>query len=196
MSDDYKTGYGKPPKEHQFRPNQSGNPKGRPKGSRNKPRILHSDDLRHSYLAAINRAVQVTDNGKTMTLPAIAAIQHQQVQKALSGDRRAAEQVLKNATLAYQVEDAQRLEIMKLLMDKEDAENARFEKMSRYECEMERAKHFKGKKGLRDLFGIKKFPIEAEEPVDDRDWESYHAHLENLRKGKPTQWPPAYWNEQ
>jgi hypothetical protein len=28
---DYETGYGKPPKESQFKPSQSGNPKGRPK---------------------------------------------------------------------------------------------------------------------------------------------------------------------
>jgi len=32
----YETGYGKPPKAHQWKPGESGNPKGRPKGSRNK----------------------------------------------------------------------------------------------------------------------------------------------------------------
>lgn len=31
MDDDYETGYGKPPKEHRFKPGKSGNPKGRPR---------------------------------------------------------------------------------------------------------------------------------------------------------------------
>ena len=33
--DDYEVGYKKPPKHSQFQPGESGNPKGRPKGSRN-----------------------------------------------------------------------------------------------------------------------------------------------------------------
>jgi len=33
---DYEVGYGRPPVHARFRPGQSGNPKGRPKGSRNK----------------------------------------------------------------------------------------------------------------------------------------------------------------
>jgi hypothetical protein len=34
-SGDYQVGYGKPPKHTQFKPGKSGNPQGRPKGTKN-----------------------------------------------------------------------------------------------------------------------------------------------------------------
>ena len=40
MSDDDAVGYGKPPKETRFKPGRSGNPRGRPKGSKNFNTIL------------------------------------------------------------------------------------------------------------------------------------------------------------
>lgn len=38
--DDYEVGYGKPPKSGQFKKGQTGNPKGRPKDSRNVKKVL------------------------------------------------------------------------------------------------------------------------------------------------------------
>ena len=35
----YEVGYGKPPTEHRFTKGRSGNPRGKPKGARNKPKI-------------------------------------------------------------------------------------------------------------------------------------------------------------
>lgn len=54
MSGDYEVGYGRPPKETQFKKGQSGNPKGRPKGSRNFKTYVQQ---------VLNKPVKLKDGG-------------------------------------------------------------------------------------------------------------------------------------
>jgi Family of unknown function (DUF5681) len=56
---DYERGYGKPPPEHQFPPNTSGNPRGRPKGRKTIGKMLQD---------ALQRKVKIQENGRTRTI--------------------------------------------------------------------------------------------------------------------------------
>lgn len=56
-SGDYEIGKGKPPKHSQFQSGQSGNPKGRPKGSKNVDQVLSK---------ILNEKITITDAGKKM----------------------------------------------------------------------------------------------------------------------------------
>jgi Family of unknown function (DUF5681) len=57
---DYVVGYGRPPKATQFVASKSGNPKGRPKGSRTIGAILQH---------ILRQKIAVTENGKTRRVP-------------------------------------------------------------------------------------------------------------------------------
>jgi uncharacterized protein DUF5681 len=79
MADD-KVGYGRPPKRHRFRPGQSGNPGGRPKGAR----TLQSD-----LVAELRELVLVRENGRKRKLTKQRAVVRALVDAALKGDVRA-----------------------------------------------------------------------------------------------------------
>lgn len=82
----YEVGYGKPPKATQFKPGQSGNPKGRPKGARGIAKVLEE---------ALAQEVSVTEGGRTTRISKREALILSLVTKAIKGDMRAAAQTLK-----------------------------------------------------------------------------------------------------
>jgi hypothetical protein len=78
-------GYGRPPQHTRFQPGRSGNPKGRPKGSKNFS-TLFSEELA--------QPVTFTENGKRRRMPKRQALAKQVINKALSNDSKAAALVL------------------------------------------------------------------------------------------------------
>ena len=82
---DYEIGYGKPPRHTRFRKGQSGNPRGRPKGSRNFASEL--DEI-------LNAPVPVTENGRKTQVSTRKAVLLRLREKALKGDPRAIKEVL------------------------------------------------------------------------------------------------------
>jgi hypothetical protein len=79
---EYKVGPGCPPKEHQFRPGQSGNPKG---AKRKVPSL--APDLRKLLEQALNQKVTVTQGDRKRTLTWFAAGIEQLVKQYVKGDR-------------------------------------------------------------------------------------------------------------
>ncbi len=71
-----KVGYGKPPKEHQFKPGQSGCPTGRPK------KVVPYEDL---VRRVGNKRVVVNGEDGPQSISAIEAILTRRAQKALQG---------------------------------------------------------------------------------------------------------------
>ena len=78
---DNAVGYGRPPRHTRFLPGRSGNPKGRPKGSKNFS-TLFSEELA--------QPVTLTENGKRRRMPKWKALAKQVINKALNNDPKAA----------------------------------------------------------------------------------------------------------
>jgi len=81
-------GYGDPPKKGQFKKGQSGNPKGRPKGTKN---------FKTDILSTLKMPVPLTTNGKTKKISTQLAALLRLRERALNGDPRALEKLLEYA---------------------------------------------------------------------------------------------------
>ena len=90
-------GYGNPPESTRFKKGQSGNPKGRRKGSHNVATVL---------AATLREKVIVNENGTRKTVTKLEAAVKQLVNKAASGDLRALQQFI---VLAREAEAAANL---------------------------------------------------------------------------------------
>jgi Family of unknown function (DUF5681) len=77
----YSVGYGKPPREHQFQPGQSGNGKGRPKGARNTLTLLRE---------ILDRKIEMRIRGIVRKVSIREAVLTRFADSALNGDIKAA----------------------------------------------------------------------------------------------------------
>jgi hypothetical protein len=84
--DDYTIGRGKPPTDKQFKPGQSGNPAGRPKGSKN---------FRTDFMEELQLKIEITEGGKKQEVTKQRAIIKRMINGAMSGEVKAADAVMK-----------------------------------------------------------------------------------------------------
>ena len=88
----YEVGYRRPPKSSQFRKGQSGNPRGRTKGSTT-PSVLLKQIL--------DRRVSVRQDGRSVHMSALEVIFNTTVRQAMLGDTRSLGQLMKLMTVFY-----------------------------------------------------------------------------------------------
>jgi hypothetical protein len=79
--DGYDVGYGRPPRHTQFKPGQSGNPRGRPKGAKSEADILN---------ALLNRKITIQERGRARQITVMEGAYRAITQNALKGDLKAA----------------------------------------------------------------------------------------------------------
>src|SRR5262245_51797693 len=90
-SESYEIGFGKPPKESRFKPGKSGNPSGRPKGSKN--RCLRS--IAELVRAESNREIVVTENGRRKKITVAEAAVRRMCANAIKGQGKGPSDFLK-----------------------------------------------------------------------------------------------------
>ncbi|MBR1211097.1 DUF5681 domain-containing protein [Bradyrhizobium sp. JYMT SZCCT0180] len=82
---DLSVGYGRPPQQHRFKPGQSGNPKGRPRGSKNESTLVRE---------ILERKIESRSNGRTRKISVLEGIILKMVEEALKGNTKTAAFVL------------------------------------------------------------------------------------------------------
>lgn len=84
---DYKVGYGRPPKSHQFKKGQSGNPKGRPK---------YPTTIKEALVRNLSKKVTITEDGVHKRVIVLDVFVRQFVKEMLKCNMKAVEIFMKD----------------------------------------------------------------------------------------------------
>jgi hypothetical protein len=94
-ADDYQVGYRRPPKNRQFAPGNSGNPKGRPKGRKNVAAIITEIAM---------QPMTITEGGRPRKVPRVVAFMLTLWMEAFKGNPRACAAILQHLRDAAMLE--------------------------------------------------------------------------------------------
>jgi len=101
MAENYEIGYGKPPKNSKFKPGQSGNKNGRPKGTKNTYTLLNK---------ILDQKISIKENGQNLKISKKTAILTQLVNKGIKGDIKAISTLLPHMLMSdIKEEDRERV---------------------------------------------------------------------------------------
>jgi hypothetical protein len=171
----YEVGYAKPPAEHRFQKGRSGNPQGRPKRSKNKPKPFDpghqpTDNL---ILEEAYRPVTIREGDKVIELPAIQAAMRSLAISAMKGSRLSQRAL---AELVREVEDRKADELRRMM------ENA-FDYKQKWTAEIERCRRH----GLEDptpiphpddiIIDMRTGHVRTEGPLDELEKRAWDERL-------------------
>lgn len=106
---DYAVGYRKPPQQSRFQKGQSGNSRGRRKGSKNSP-SLGTERLKNILLEEAYRPVTIRDESGPVSIPVAQAIIRSMALKAAQGNLRAQEMIMSTIHAVEAEQEAQKLQ--------------------------------------------------------------------------------------
>ena len=94
--DDEPIGYGRPPRQHRFKPGESGNPKGRAKGAKGMKSILRKE---------FSERVRITENGKSRTISKMELMVKRLAEKGAKGDFKSITKLIDLGMMVFGTED-------------------------------------------------------------------------------------------
>lgn len=176
-SSSYEVGYGKPPKASQFKSGLSPNPKGRPRGARNKRPGPSEERLQTIILEEAYRGVEASDGERKITVPLARAIIRSLAVNAARGQLRSQQVFMK---LVFETERTRKAAADGMLQ-------AAIDYKAKWERELERRKQLgvKGREPIPHPDDIHldfkagkvlfKGPMTKEEKVE---WDRLYDHIQ------------------
>lgn len=194
--DDYKVGYKNPPKETQFKKGQSGNPKGRPIGSKKSGMLtIAHKDYRDFIYDEVLKFVEVKEDGEPITITKLQLILKQLTNKAIKGETRAIQTALQllERTVLTEHKDIE----MALESEWKDRQNRKKKLFGDPVLRSPQLKelealydHFSDRKMFRFALGEERLPFEDLEPRNDEEWSQFLNYIEDIRDEKED---PRFW---
>jgi hypothetical protein len=116
MSDDYEVGYGRPPKHSQWKKGQSGNKRGRPKGSQGFSTLIEEE---------LQTLVTITEGGEQKRVRKQQVAVKALVARAMKGDPKAIDKVIELCSRDVFGSGEQEIEVTLVLEEEEQMQAVR-----------------------------------------------------------------------